>query len=414
MDNNNNNINSQNPLTLEGHTNYVNFVAFSPDGTKIVSGSQDKTIKLWDTSTGVVIKTLEGHSNAVRSVAFSPDGTKIVSGSWDKTIKLWDTITGTLIRTLEGHGDYVTSVAFSRDGTKIVSGSFDSTIKLFNTITGALIRTFECDNLVWSIAIDGTMIVFGSPYPYIPIRLDATTGAMMPTLEGHSNAVRSVAFSPDGTKIVSGSWDKTIKLWDTITGTLIRTLEGHGDYVTSVAFSPDGTKIVSGSEDKTIKLWDVSTGALIQTLQGHDDIVISVAFNRDGTKIVSGSWDKTIKLWDILFSKYEFTQNLYTNEVVEWLRVNEIEYTFDHEGDKLIFHVMKKDHPLLLDIIVSSEGYKVERPGSLLLENMITKEACENIRKQKYTSIEDLIIDLYISFAHSKEAEKYKEYKLKF
>ncbi len=190
--------------------------------------------------------------------------------------------------------------------------------------------------------------------------------------------------------------------------------------VLSVAFSPDGKKVVSGSKDysgsndNTIKLWDESTGVVIKTLKGHEYSVVSVAFSPDGTKIVSGSADNTIKLWDVLFLKYEFTQNLYTNEVVEWLRVNEIEYTFDNEGDKLIFHVMKKDHPLLLNIIVSSEGYKVERPGSLLLENMITKKACENIRKQKYTSIEDLIIDLYRSFAYSKEAEKYKDYKLKF
>ena len=159
--------------TLKEHFDSVNSVAYSPDGTKIISGLYDKTIKIWDAITGECLKTLEGHSQRVNSVAYSPDGTKIISGSYDETIKIWNANTGECLKTLEGHSQRVNSVAYSPDGTKIISGSYDKTIK------------------IW----------------------DANIGQCLKTLEGHSQRVNSVSYSPDGTKIVSGSDDKTIKIW---------------------------------------------------------------------------------------------------------------------------------------------------------------------------------------------------------
>ena len=159
--------------TLEGHTGFVNSVAYSPDGTKIISGSVDRTIKIWDANTGQCLKTLVGHSSDVNSVAYSPDGKRIISGSYDKTIRIWDVNTGECIKTLEGHSNVVSSVAFSPDGTKIISGSWDNTVK------------------IW----------------------DANTGECLKTLKGHSWAVYSVAYSPDGKRIISGSDDNTVKIW---------------------------------------------------------------------------------------------------------------------------------------------------------------------------------------------------------
>ena len=249
--------------TLTGHTNNVTSVAFSPNGCALVSGSTDKTIKLWDAASGQLLRTLTGHANSVSPVAFSPDGRTLVSGSADKTIKLWDAASGQLVRTLTGHADAVSSVAFSPDGRALASGSRDKTIKLWDAASGQLLRT----------------------------------------LTGHAYFVSSVAFSPDGRALASGSWDKTIKLWDAASGQLLRrrllrTLTGHTEGVIHVAFSPNGRTLVSGSTDKTIKLWDAASGQLLRTLTGHTGQLFSIAFSPDGRAFASGSWDKTIKLWD--------------------------------------------------------------------------------------------------------------------
>jgi hypothetical protein len=246
---------------LETHSRSVWSVSFSPDGKTLASGSEDKTIKLWDVTTGKEIHTLQGHSSSVWSVSFSPDGKTLASGSDDKTIKLWDVTTGKEIHTLQGHSSSVWSVSFSPDGKTLASGSEDKTIKLW----------------------------------------DITTGKAIHTLQGHSSVVSSVSFSPDGKTLASGSWDKTIKLWDVTTGKAIHTLQGHSSSVWSVSFSPDGKTLASGSWDKTIKLWDITTGKEIHTLQGHSSSVWSVSFSPDGKTLASGSDDQTVILWNVNF-----------------------------------------------------------------------------------------------------------------
>ncbi|KAK6603633.1 Vegetative incompatibility protein HET-E-1-like protein 15 [Botrytis cinerea] len=147
------------------------------------------------------------------------------------------------------------------------------------------------------------------------IGVNASMGAALQTLEGHAYSVTSVAFSPDSKQIVSGSWDDTVKLWDTMTGAILYTLKGHTEYVTSVAFSPDGKQIVSGSWDKTVKLWDTITGAMFHTLDGHTSFVTSVAFSPDGKLIVSGSSDDTVKLWDTMTGAILYTLKGHTSSI---------------------------------------------------------------------------------------------------
>jgi WD40 repeat protein len=320
------------------HTAEVSSVAFSPDGNKIVSGSRDNTLRLWDATTGKPIgQPFTEHTDAqTLSVAFSPDGNKIVSGSTDKTVRLWDATTGKPIgQPFTGHKDVVLSVAFSPDGNKIVSGSFDKTVRLWDATTGKPIGQpfIEQTDAVYSVAFspDGNKIVSGGNDKTVRL-WDATTGKPIgQPFTGHTNEVRSVAFSPDGNKIVSGSWDKTVRLWDATTGKPIgQAFTGHTEGVFSVAFSPDGNKIVSGSFDKTVRLWDATTGKPIgQPFIEHTDAVYSVAFSPDGNKSVSGSSDKTVRLWDATTGKpigQPFTGH--TNEVRS--------VAFSPDGNKIV------------------------------------------------------------------------------
>ncbi|KAG8944147.1 hypothetical protein FRC03_002168, partial [Tulasnella sp. 419] len=305
--------------TLEGHSNSVMSVCFSPEGSYIASGSHDDMVCLWDSTTGAHIRTLEGHSNSVLSVCFSPEGYKIASGSHDHTVRLWST-TGAHIKTLGGHSDSVWSVCFSPDGSKIASGSHDRRVCLWDSTTGAHIRTLEgySQDWVWSVCFspDGSKVASGSDDHMLHL-WDSTTGAHIRTLAGHSNSVLSVCFSPDGSRIASGSRDHTVNLWVSKTGAHIRTLKGHSDWVRSVCFFPDsdGSMIASGSDDHMVHLWDSTTEAHIRSPEGHSDSVWSVCFSPDGSKIASGSHDCRVCLWDSTTGAHIKTLEGHSNSV---------------------------------------------------------------------------------------------------
>ncbi|KAL2141950.1 hypothetical protein VTI28DRAFT_1785 [Corynascus sepedonium] len=288
--------------TLEGHSNLVTSVAFSPHDQRLASGSHDNTIKIWDAMSGHCVQTLEGHNNTVSSVAYSPSGERLASGSVDHTIKIWDASSGSCIRTMRGHNHSVTSVAFSPDSQRLATGSDDNTIKIWNATSGSYVQTLEGHNdTVYSVAFspDGRRLASGSDDKTIKI-WDAMSGQCIQTLEGHNNTVSSVAYSPSGERLASGSVDHTIKIWDASSGSCIRTMRGHNHSVTSVAFSPDSQRLATGSDDNTIKIWNATSGSYVQTLEGHNDTVYSVAFSPDGRRLASGSDDKTIKIWDAM------------------------------------------------------------------------------------------------------------------
>ncbi|KAJ7645802.1 hypothetical protein B0H17DRAFT_449230, partial [Mycena rosella] len=290
---------------LDGHDHWVNSVAFSSDGSRAISGSYDNTIRIWDISTGKQLQQLDGHDRVVNSVTFSSDGSRAISGSRDNTIRIWDVSTGKQLQQLDGHNDWVRSVAFSSDGLRAISGSRDNTSRIWDVSTGKQLQQLDGHNdSVNSVAFssDGSRAISGSRDNTIRI-WDVSTGKQLQQLDGHDDWVNSVAFSSDGSCAISGSDDRTIRIWDVSTGKQLQQLDGHNHRVNSVAFSSDGSRAISGSDDNTIRIWDVSTGKQLQQLDGHNDWVNSVAFSSDGSRAISGSRDNTIRIWDVSTGK---------------------------------------------------------------------------------------------------------------
>ena len=294
----------QNIATLEGHTDDVNTLTFSPDGMMLASASDDNTVKLWNAATGENIATLEGHTREVNSVAFSPNGATLASASDDGRIKLWNVATGKNTAT-HLHGLDVNSVAFSPDGITLASGaaSWESerrtgTVKLWNIATGKNTATLRHIDEVRSVVFspNGATLASASDDGRVNLWNVATQNSV--GFEGHTDGVSSVVFSPDGTTLASGAQDGTINLWNVATKRNIATLEGHewAD-VSSVAFSPDGMTLATGTFKK-VDLWDITTKKNIVTFGGLLDF-FSVVFSPDGKTLAAGTQGNRVRLWNI-------------------------------------------------------------------------------------------------------------------
>ncbi|UKZ76962.1 hypothetical protein TrVFT333_004678 [Trichoderma virens FT-333] len=287
--------------TLDGHSEGVTSVVFSPDGKQLASGSYDGTVRMWDSATGENLRTLEGGDGyRVYSVAFSPDCRQVASAS-DDGLKMWDAATGRCLWTLDGSGSR--SVAFSPDGRQMVSGSNDG-VYMWNAVTGEFLTTltghsdYHNDIKVQSVAFspDSTQVASASDNG---LQIwDAATGRCLWTHVGGSRT-RSVAFSPNSKQVAWSSYGSVL-VWDLATGENLRTLGGGDELVYSVAFSPDGRQLASGSGGGMARVWDAATGRRLRVLHGHDKSVVrSVEFSPDGRQLASGSEDSRVWLWNI-------------------------------------------------------------------------------------------------------------------
>jgi WD40 repeat protein len=286
---------------LRGHKRSVLSAAFSPDGSRIVTVSEDKTARVWDAAAGRAIAVLSGHKDEVWSAAFSPDGSRIVTASWNGTARVWDAATGKEIAVLIGPQDRLESAAFSPNGLQIVTVPLDGTARIWCAATGIAIAVLSGHRAPVNSAAfspDGLRIVTGSEDGTAFVWNTATRKASAVLSGGHAGMVNSAAFSPEGSRIVTASWDRTARVWDAATGKAIAVLGSHKGPVWSAAFSPEGSRIVTASWDGTARVWDAATGKAIAVLGGHEGPVWPAIFSPDGSRIVTGSSDRTARVWD--------------------------------------------------------------------------------------------------------------------
>lgn len=337
---------------LAAHTDHIYSITFSPDGTLLASAGRDRKAIVWDARTGIKRYELSDFTNSLSSVAFSPDNAQIVTGGWDSQIRRWEASTGKSLAAPLTAPTKVSSLAFSPDGTTLASANGDGSLAFWHIATGEMIGTPIISHFAAiraAVLSPDEKLLATAAEDYKIIVWDTTTHAAIHTLQGHTNYVLTLAFSHDGSKLISGSGDRTVRFWDMATGeqtamltfdhpvtsvalnptdTILGTgscqkvdtnrqcsageirlwtmesqaaigqpIVKHTTYVRSLAFSPDG-RLLTSAGDQHIYLWNAADGTEIGALDKHTSSVVSLAFNPDGSLLVSAGRDGKVILWE--------------------------------------------------------------------------------------------------------------------
>lgn len=280
-------------LPVEEHEKWITCMTILSDG-RIVSGSYDGTIRVWDSNTGYCIRILKGHTDQITCMT-SLLNRLVVSGSYDNTLRIWDPDTGNCIKVLNGHTYGIHCVTTSQNET-IISGSSDNTLRVWDTATGNCLGILEghTDWIRCVVVHPNGLIISGSYDGTLRVWDNATYKCKL-SLKGHKECIRCLAVLSDG-RVISGSMDHTLRVWDIDSGKCLQILKGHEDEISCVTDLLDG-RIVSGSSDRTLRVWDLATGHCLQILAGHTDWITCVTVLPD-LHIISGSIDKTMRIWD--------------------------------------------------------------------------------------------------------------------
>jgi WD40 repeat protein len=285
---------------LNGHSDDATGVAWSPDGRRLATSSNDRTVRIWDTNYGSELAVLNGHEGWVTGVAWSPEGQRLATVSGDCTARIWDAENGNGLIALRGHNDDVLDVAWSPDGERLATASRDRTARIWDTDHGAELTTLhEHEDWVRGVAWSPDSRRLATASSDRTARIwDAENGSELIALRGHSDEVGDVAWSPDGKRLATASNDATARIWNSTSAATLGVLRGHGAWVPRVAWSPNGRRLATASYDRTARIWDAPENGELSALFGHAGRVLAVAWSPGGGRLATGASDHTARLWD--------------------------------------------------------------------------------------------------------------------
>jgi WD40 repeat protein len=288
------NINGTPIKTFKDHDSFIEDIDISPSGRIIASATRGRTVNLWNME-GNLLATFEGHTDKVLGVRFHPSGKSLASVSSDRTVRIWD-LKGNLLKTLYGHKGGVHSISFNANGSTMITGSQDTMLKFWRTNGNSLTYLVGHKDEVNCLAFSANKQFIASASSDFTIKIWLANTKLITSLEGHKESVNSVCFSPDNRFLVSGSSDRAIKIWNA-QGNLFKSIYNeHEASIYSMAYRSDGELFASASADCTVKLWS-KEGEWIHTLIGHANAVYQVCFSPDGNMLATASQDKTVKIW---------------------------------------------------------------------------------------------------------------------
>lgn len=286
----------------EGLYNAVDDAAWTPDGEHVIGASKDRTARVWKSRTGELVATLRGHTDAVDELALSPDGVLLATASGDGTVKLWNTRDWSQRATLRGHADDVAACAFSADGRQLLTGSMDGTLRVWDAATdryGNTGWTASHAAYVSRFSPDDARIATATYDGRIEVR-DALTLAPIRAWDAHPSgkSCHALAWTPDGARLVSGSWEPLVKVWDAASGEQIQELR-QSEGTSYLAVSPDG-KLAATCSGSKVLVWNLDTYARVHEFAGHGGAVLAVAFSPDSRSCVSTGRDGKAIVWSAL------------------------------------------------------------------------------------------------------------------